>query len=323
MKKYIYIVLAAAAFASCSQDDAIEMNRQEIGFGEAFVENATRVMDANDYSGTKLLEGFKVYGTVTGNANTLNLFQGVEIVRPTNGQTNAGDWNAVWKYKNDTDKEYWVSGCDYSFAAIVDGTVPNDGYSTTGMPTKINYSLGTGDLLYATATADTKMNGAPTNNGLVSFTFTHLLSKVYFSVVDNFSTQNNDYKYEISDITVSGIPTQGVYTVGSTVNNGTWAKVGDNTVSANTPLNFGKATEDYLIIPVEQTMTVKFSYDVLFKGQKISTILVEKPLTYEFAQKTVYNIQVTLPTLGNEIQFTVQAMPQDAWANGGSPNITL
>ena len=70
-------------------------------------------------------------------------------------------------------------------------------------------------------------------------------------------------------------------------------------------------------------MTVKFSYDVKFNGQTISTIPVEKTLAYPFAQKTVYNIQVTLPALGNEIKFTVQEMPENAWTNGGSPSITL
>ena len=42
MKKYIYIALAAAAFASCSQDEALELNQEAIDFDAPFVENATR-----------------------------------------------------------------------------------------------------------------------------------------------------------------------------------------------------------------------------------------------------------------------------------------
>ena len=305
MKKIFIAFAALATLAACSKSETVEVTPDNlIGFDAPFVDNATKAIN-NDYSGIKVLEGFKVYGTITGNLTTANLFKGVEIVRPEGDDV----WGEVWDYKDADDAEYWLPGCTYKFAAIVDGTVSEvDGYTSTGMPAKINYTVGDGDLLYATATASTVDNANP---GLVEFSFTHLLSKVYFTIVDELTTADGSYSFSMTDIKVSGIPSSGVYTVGSTVDNGTWA-AGTGTIAADAPLNFGNAAEQnaHLIIPAEQTMNIKFTYDVLFKGTPISTVEVDEDLTYTYAQKTVYNIKVTLPELGNKIEFTVTDVPE-------------
>lgn len=311
MKKTLFALIAlAVAAVGCNKAEVIKTTPDNlIGFNSPFVENATKALN-NDYSGTKELTGFKVYGTVQGNLDPVNIFKDVQINR------NNKDFNVAWDYANASDAEYWVPGCTYNFAAIVDGTVPADGYTTTGMPAKINYTVGEGDLLYATATASTVDN---TNPGLVDFTFDHLLSKVYFTVDDKFTS--GDYTYTMTNIMVDGIPSNGVYTVGTTVANGTWA-AGSGVVAENAALDFGTfATPNaHLIIPVEQTMNIKFSYDIVYKGTSISTITVDKDLTYTFAQKTVYNINVTLPALGNKIEFTVTAKPGD-FTSGGSIDV--
>ena len=310
MKKTLIALAALAMVAACNKAEVIETTQDNlIGFEAPFVDNATKAIN-NDYSGTKDLTGFKVYGTVKGNLDPVNIFKDVEIER------NNKAYGAAWDYKNASDAEYWVPGCTYNFAAIVDGTVPADGYTTDGMPAKINYTIGDGDLLYATATASTVDNANP---GLVAFTFNHLLSKVYFTVDDQFTS--GDYTYTMINIMVDGIPSNGVYTVGTTVANGTWA-AGSGVVAENAALDFGTfATPNaHLIIPVKQTMNIKFSYDIVYKGTSISTITVDEDLTYTFAQKTVYNINVTLPALGNKIEFTVTAKPGD-FTSGGSVNV--
>ena len=310
MKKTLIALAALAMVAACNKAEVIKTTQDNlIGFEAPFVDNATKAIN-NDYSGTKDLTGFKVYGTVKGNLNPVNIFKDVEIER------NNKAYGAAWDYKNASDAEYWVPGCTYNFAAIVDGTVPADGYTTDGMPAKINYTIGDGDLLYATATASTVDNANP---GLVAFTFNHLLSKVYFTVDDQFTS--GDYTYTMTNIMVDGIPSNGVYTVGTTVANGTWT-AGSGVVAENAALDFGTfATPNaHLIIPVEQTMNIKFSYDILYKGTSISTINVNEDLTYTFAQKTVYNINVTLPALGNKIEFTVTAKPGD-FTSDGSVNV--
>jgi hypothetical protein len=306
MKKTLFALAALAMLAACNKAEVIKTTPDNlIGFNSPFVENATKALN-NDYSGTKELTGFKVYGTVQGNLDPVNIFKDVQIIR------NNKDFNVAWDYANASDAEYWVPGCTYNFAAIVDGTVPEDGYTTTGMPAKINYTVGEGDLLYATATASTVGN---TNPGLVAFTFDHLLSKVYFTVNDQFTS--GDYTYTMTPIQVSEIPSEGVYTV----DGGTWA-AGASVIAAENALDFGTfATPNaHLIIPVEQTLNIKFSYDIVYKGTSISTINVDEDLTYTFAKKTVYNINVTLPALGNKIEFTVTAKPGD-FTSGGSVNV--
>ena len=310
MKKTFIALVALSTVFACNKAEVIETTQDNlIGFEAPFVDNATKAIN-NDYSGTKDLTGFKVYGTVKGNLNPVNIFKDVEIER------NSKAYGAAWDYKNASDAEYWVPGCTYNFAAIVDGTVPADGYTTDGMPAKINYTIGDGDLLYATATASTVDNANP---DLVAFTFNHLLSKVYFTVDDKFTS--GDYTYTMTNIMVDGIPSNGVYTVGTTVANGTWT-AGSGVVAENAALDFGTfATPNaHLIIPVEQTMNIKFTYDIVYKGTSISTITVDEDLTYTFAQKTVYNINVTLPALGNKIEFTVTAKPGD-FTSGGSVNV--
>lgn len=312
MKKIFIAFVALATIAACNKAEVIDVTPDNlIGFNAPFVDNATKATD-NDYSGTKVLNGFKVYGTITGITETVNLFKDVEIVRPEGVNV----WGQVWNYKNEEDAEYWLSGCTYQFAAVVDGTIPEeDGYTSTGMPAKINYTIGAGDLLYATASASTVNNANP---GLVEFSFTHLLSKVYFTIDDQLTTADGDYTYSMTDIKVSGIPVSGVYTV----EDGTWA-AGNSTIADADALNFGdnKEMNSHLIIPAEQTLNIKFTYNIIFKGTPISTIEVDEDLTYTFAQKTVYKIIATLPALGNKIEFTVKDVPGDFTSAGSDITI--
>ena len=320
MKKIIFAFAALAAITACNKAEVVDVTPDNlIGFDAPFVDNATKALGEKDYSGTKELTGFKVYGTVTGNAATVNLFDAVQINR---GAAGFGD---EWSYANTDDVEYWVPSCSYSFAAVVDGTVSDkDAY---GMPTVISYSIGEGDLLYATASASTSASGTPsgvTDDGYVAFTFNHLLSKVYFTFENGFD--NDDYKYKVNEVTISGFANDGTYTIGA---QDPWTLGEDPTPEA---LSFGTlgvldsdatvtSNTDHLVIPGEQTVTISFTYDVIFKDEKISSFPVTHVLeNQEFAQKTVYNINVTLPALGNEIKFTVTGKPDD-FSTDGSINI--
>ena len=56
MKKFLFLAIAATAFASCSQDEVMEVaQKQAISFGEAFVGNATRSIDPS-YGTSKKIE---------------------------------------------------------------------------------------------------------------------------------------------------------------------------------------------------------------------------------------------------------------------------
>ena len=293
MKKLFIAIVALAAATACSKDDVISIDRQAIGFGNPFVENAVRA----DYS-SSLVNSFKVYGTVTGNGNTVTLYNGATVTR---GDKNYGD---AWSC---TQTEYWVPSCSYAFQAVVDGAIA-DG--------KIAYTVGQdsdndgiSDLLYATAAAETDANaalksGSNTNeDGVVVFNFEHLLSKIGFSFVNG--SANTAYGYTITEVSFTGYDSTGTYTIDTG-----W----DTAVTvSDTVLNFGTGDVTHQIIPGNQTLNVTIAYDILYNGKKISATSVAKKLTYTFAQNTNYNIKVTIPAPGGEIKFTTTTV--SGWTN--------
>ena len=302
MKKLFIAMLAVAAVTACAKDEAISIDRQAIGFGNPFVENAVRA----DYSGN-LINSFKVYGTVTGNGNTVTLYNGATVTRGT--ATYGSPFTC-------TQTEYWVPSCSYAFQAVVDGAITVvDGKQV------INYTIGQdvdtdgiSDLLYSAATVTTNPSATPTPvnaNGCVAFTFEHLLSKIGFSFENGL--ENSPYGYTITAVSFIGHDSEGTYTIGSG-----W----DTTVTASsTDLDFGKGDVTHQIIPGNQTLNVTIAYDILYNGTKISATSVAKELTYTFAQNTNYNIKVTIPAPGGEIKFTTQAV--GTWTPNTGGNLDL
>lgn len=315
MKKFFIAIVALAAAVSCSNDDIISIDRQAIDFGNAFVDNATRIEDPS-YGAGKLIKEFYVYGTVTGNGNTVTLYNGATVTRGTD--QNYGD---IWSC---TQTEYWVPSCTYAFQAVVDGAIA-DG--------KIAYTVGQdsdndgiSDLLYATAAATT--NGAATPSGdiandCVVFTFEHLLSKVGFTFTN---TTGGKYSYNVTGVSFTDHDSTGTYTIGTG-----W----DTTVSKSaTALSFGapgvvasttpvSAPTTHQIIPGTQTLKVTINYDIYYDGKNVSPNLsVTEDLEYPFAKNIAYNIAVELPAPGQPIQFSVAATNGiGAWGNGGDVDL--
>ncbi|MBO5901596.1 MAG: fimbrillin family protein [Alistipes sp.] len=292
MKKIIFALLAVAAMVGCAKEEVIELNREQIGFGEVFVDNATRA----DYSSGKPVEAFKVYGTITALENTAQIFNGANVTRGSKADGEAWGCDNV---------QYWMPNAVYNFAAIVDG----EAVATTALPVTINHTVADGannkDLLYATATVETDETAAPDNvngNGVVAFNFSHLLSKLQFNIV-NATNQT----YQVTEIRVTGVAKEGVYTV----NGGTWAQSGVTT----TELTFGTATvaggdtepasetRQILPLPVAQTLNVTITYDVMSGDDVVGTLTKEGTITQTFAKNTVYAVTATLT--GSAIDFSL------------------
>ena len=307
MKKYLYIALAAAALTSCSSDETLDVVQDEaIQFGNAFVENATRATDPT--YGTVSLEKFNVYGTVTGTAGTVNIFNGDDVT----GTVGDNVWNC-------DKKQYWIAGANYSFAAVVDGKEsPNStAVDANGMPTSITYATSSQkDLLYATATA----TGLATGNGKVNFTFNHLLAKAMFTVKSN--TQDG-YKYNVTNIKVNNFET-GTYTVAG---EGSWAG------STATDIEFGKiegvtaadangktCETQKLLIPTTSDFTVSFTVDLYLNDTKLGTQNYTKTVTQDLVKGNSYNFNLDLK-VGELIEFTVTDNP--TWANDTDVTIGL
>lgn len=282
----------------------MEAPRQAIAFGDVFVDNATRV----DYSNANALQGFNVYGTVSANGNTVDLFGGNGAVVSRGDKAYGVAWSC-------DESEYWIPGANYQFEAVVDGTINNG---------KIAYTIGANpdtdginDLLYAKK----EVNDASATQGLVEFTFTHLLSKVGFSFT-NGVTDNNAYTFKVKDVSFTGHDTDGTYTIST-------EKWDNNVTESTTALSFGaagavvntkvNAPTTHQIIPGEQTLAITITYDIVYNGQTMRpNVTTTKSLTHTFEKNKVYNIAVVLPAPGNKIEFSVdETNGVDAWVDGG------
>ena len=306
MKKLFIATLAIAALASCNNDQVINFDKYPINFGDAFVDNATKAI----YEGDKKVDAFQVWGTVTGNGNTVLIFDGANVTRTKSGSAdkNYGD---AW-YCDVT--RYWTPNCTYNFTAIVDATsvTPTNG----AMPTAINYTAdGVSDLLYGVTvtdaiktSADCTVTGLNANN-CVAFTMNHLLSKMYFEVVSGLESP---YTIKVTNIVVSNLQQKGIYTIGAAT---PWAKDGVDTTS------FDFIDGAKVIIPVAQTLDVAITYDVLFDGTTISPGVTKTgtiPAT-NYAENTVYKVSATIGL--TEIQFSISEVA--GFDNGGEVDVTL
>ena len=313
MKKILCAVLALAAMASCSKEYIVAENKQAIAFGEAFVENGTRA----DYSTGNVIEKFKVYGTLTGNSNTVQIFKGADVNKPSGTYYDPVDgYDSTIAWLCDV-TQYWVPNASYEFAAIVDGVAE----TTSTLPEKIKFTVADGDankdLLYATATATTTPDGTPSVD-LVAFTFNHLLSKVQFTVANNMAT---GYSIEVTSITVDNVVDKGIYDV----NAGTWAE--DSPTADTTSLTFGTtgviasansavASATRQILPVQQELAVTVVYNIYYndgngdnggEDKLISTATKTGTIPAQiYAKNTVYNITAEIDA--NRIEFTVDSV---------------
>lgn len=309
MKKFFIAIVALAAAVSCSNDDIISIDRQTIGFGNPFVENSVRATDPT-YGAVNKLTSFNVYGTVTGTAGTVNIFDGVAVT-DTVGAT---EWGYDAQYA-----QYWIPGADYNFAAVVnaDAVAQND----LKMPTALTYyTAGQKDLLYATATVD----DATANQGAVNMNFSHLLSKAQFTVTSNTA---GGYYHSVTGIKLSNFVT-GTYTIADGSWTGTTAKdIEFGAVNEVTEDSGAKTNEtQMLLVPNAATFSVTFTVELYKNGTKLGTETKTIPVTIKDTEgNTVglkagnsYNFTIAC-SVGNPIKFKVENDP--TWAE--QPDVTV
>lgn len=294
MKK-IFIAMLALAAASCAKNETVELNREVIGFGDAFVENSTRAI----YERAEDITGFTVFGNVANVA----LYGGT-------GATVTRDGKALEEAWTCSIPRYWIPNATFNFAAIANGTAAN---VENGLPTAISYTVNSedpADLIYATATAKTDENSAPisgvNNNKVVAFSFQHLLSRVKVSFLNKIS--ETVYTYNIKDVKITTWQ-KGVYTP---ANDAPWAQDGtvtaDLAYSALSSLAYSTIATSagaQLVIP-GSTVDLSFNYELLLKDTKIyeTTTPVVKSAVVKPVQNYSYNIIVELQA-GNKIDFSV------------------
>ena len=308
MKKLFFAFAAIATLASCNNDQIIDFDKNPINFGEAFVDNSVRAEDPS-YGTGKLVKEFQVWGTVAGNAGSMVLFNGARVYDTD------PEYGVAY---NCEQQEYWIPSATYNFVAIAHAASVTP---ATGMPETITYNAdGVSDLLYTktvkTVTTDTA--ATPSENP-VEFSFSHLLSKVHFTVTSN---AQGGYKHTVTGIKVANFGT-GVYTI----NGGTWAGTSSKdfefgSVEDVTSTSGALTSENQmLLIPNAATYNVTFTVD-LYKGTtKLGTQTVTKAVENDLVAGHAYNFKIDCK-IGAEIKFTVDENSNFDWT-AVQPDITI
>lgn len=233
-KSLLFCGVAALAFASCTQNEVLDVNENRaIGFDNAFINNGTRSIKDPSYTNTTLLD-FTVYGYVykTGTAGTYQkIFDGVQVTN------SSGNWQYDSQYT-----QYWVNGNTYVFGGIAPheaGTVSNVILSNdkVGMVvTFTNDDTQQKDLLHA---APTKVQvDSDSYNTPVTMTFSHQLSKAKFSFLNSVGT---GYTVKVTEVKITNAKRTGKLTIsGESATLNAWSEQGGTDLT----LNFGNAVNN-------------------------------------------------------------------------------
>ena len=194
MRKALFIAaLASAALVSCSKDEVVNLNQDEIKFS-VVADNATKA--AHVYCSNNLMTSFNVTADFD---NVVYIENDAMTVSAANNVT----------YTEATTKRYWpaVSATlPMKFYAIADGSM-DDNRSADNAPKVTDFEVKDNvaqqeDLLYAVKEVTTKPG-----NGILALNFRHALSLIEFRAQKTNASIN---------VTISGVK------VGNVINKGTF-----------------------------------------------------------------------------------------------------
>lgn len=306
MKKILFALCAVATFASCSNDEVVNFDKEAIAFDGAFVDNGTRAADSFTIETNELFD-FNVWATTQRPAQEgvaqpiVPILDEVIVCRPDL----VSDWVYPIAYT-----QYWIPDNTYQFAAAKNYKAVT---LANGVPSKFTYDAADQkDLLYA---ADTRVGQAAGHNAPVAFTFDHLLSKAYFTIDTNaMSGYNANYTYRITNVCINNAVKEATYTVGAA----TWA--GTAYYTAVNPLTFNHvnagdklvADQTYtsdlarLLVPATYTdLNITCTIETLYGDSVIDVQPYNKSISQEFVKGYVYNFVLALSDPGQPIKFTV------------------
>ena len=266
MKKLFVLALAFVTFASCNKVESIETAAEHISFGNAFVEAKTR--DAVDPSTTTAsISAFDAWAFM--DAPTGKVLDKERV-------TKNGD---EWSYDN---LQYWLADHNYYFYAVSpvdDANVIVDarGINATGLGVvTFTNDEGTCDLLYAEKHVRTpEVLGAMSP---VQLQFAHLLAKLKFTFVNNFT--NTNARLAVKNVVITNAPGQATIALNSAdaawvlANNTTTLEFGD--VNGGYPFDLGldnkkECASERLTIPADNTYIYNIEFTlVLYYGDQVA-----------------------------------------------------
>lgn len=288
MKKLLFAICAVATLASCSKDEVVSYDKGEaIGFSNPFVNKATRAVSAADPSySTVPLTSFNVWGTANGVPIYTN--EPVNVVDGVGTPT--------------TTTNYWVKDVPYRFAALANASEVT---LTSGLPTTVkNFTAPTTadkDLIYAKTD---EIVGKESGNSNVPLTFTHLLSKVKFTVTN---TPADNYFYKVTNIKVNG---KTIGDVNITTTPATWAGKADSEddyevadIDITDDTNTAYCAQELLLIP--GTFTISFTVNTYFGSIAAENLVKSQNYSHSnqvLATGTAYNFVISIAP-GEIIKF--------------------
>ena len=242
--KCIWGALALIAMASCSQDDVVSIQQDEIKFS-AVANKATRAADV--YCNSNLPESFKVYANHTVGDESSTYIEGDEIT--LSGTT----------WTNSTGKRFWPEEGSLDFYAHVNAG-ENFTWTSGNGPTITGYTVDTdvtkqNDLMYAVKTGQTKEDNSAAG---VTLNFRHALSQIVFQAKNT----NENFFVEIEGVTIGNIYSKANFTYPSA---DTDDNVTDHTQSATS--SFADGSQG--VWSMSTVATDKKNYSVSFTNVEV------------------------------------------------------
>lgn len=335
MRKVLFTLAAIAALAACNKAEVVDRAPQTpIAFTNSFVDNNTKIaVDPSYNNKTNLIKEFRVYGAVTGAGKAVCIYKGDLVSRP-DGMTPTDANNlynpaTAWTCDN---IQYWVPNCTYLFEAIVDGDVGNtiDVDGDWMMPETITYdATSQKDLLFARFETTTNSAAQPAfcKDGIVPFTFSHLLSKVKFIARNMIEAQTGrTYQYKVYDIQINNAAKKASFQLNG--KSQVWLTPTEYySGKGNDVLSFGEVKEGGLslipggewrfeseyerfMIPAEydasHKLSVSFTAALVISTETVNITKYTKDIEITLERGHAYNFIIELGNPGETINFSVE-----------------
>ena len=304
MKKLLVSVLAIAGLVACNQEQTlVQQGPAPIAFGDAFVEYATRAAEDPSLK-TDDLKAFDVWAYMDSYAGTV--LEDENVIK----------YNGQWGYAN---LQYWTPGHMYYFTAIAPMDSANWEYAQQAETIYFNNEDGTEDLLFATATQDTKGKDIQHDYEAIKLSFNHLLSKTKFTFVNGYKTTN--MQVEVSNITMTA-----PYTAAYDIKNAAWGGYnGEKTlaygnVDRTAATKNNESTYERLTIPAGADKAYTIEYDITVYAGDVVALEAHREaeltgVTFEAGKAYNFVAEISPETLGlDKIEFEVEIID---WVNGG------
>lgn len=309
-KSLLLLGVAVAALASCTQNEVVDIAESNAIKFDAFVGKTTKA--AVTEVGNDNIKAFHVYGTKDG-GSTADFFNGDQVYE--SGTAN------VWIYDN---LKMWETGKNYTFAAYSNGGEKDAASTTSAVAwdgtnlTITDYNAGTEqkDLLVSIAS---NASTVASQNDPVSFTFSHALALIKFTIKSDLGDGNNAVK--ISEFKVTGINSTADLTYSGSGIAWTGYEVPQDLSSDDftTESSQPGVSDSFVVIPGELNVSFTVSFKATIgDGSSIPT----KTLTANISNQNWtagyrYNYVATIT--GADMDVITFADPEvTSWENGAS-----